>query len=120
MGDFGALLPTAEERALNKRLRAEHLAYLAENPGWRPSSVRRLPTGMVRFFNRLAARAPMTAPLGWIQGTTQADEVERERIAGLADEAERAAAEHQLARAVHFRCYRPGVPPSPPGADDPT
>jgi hypothetical protein len=47
----------------------------------------------------------MTGPLGWLDGTTSADEMERERIGALSAD-EQALARLLHARAVHFRCVR--------------
>ncbi|MBC8195688.1 MAG: hypothetical protein ISR43_08140 [Acidimicrobiia bacterium] len=112
----GPFLPSADERELNQRLKAQALEHLVQNPDWAPSGLGRWPTAMVRFHNRLVPRLPMTGPLGWLDGTTRADELERERIEGLPAD-EQAAASLLHARAVHFRCIRTTQVPvgEPPG-----
>ncbi|HJL89054.1 MAG TPA: hypothetical protein QF905_01855 [Acidimicrobiales bacterium] len=107
----GPFLPTAEERELNQRLRVQALEHLARNPDWAPSNLARWPRGVVRFHNRVVPRLPMTGPLGWLDGTTRADELERERVDALpADEQAESRLLH--ARAVHFRCIRTTQVPS--------
>jgi hypothetical protein len=106
----GGLLPSPDEKALNQRLREAHLAHLAAEPDWAPVGMRRLPKGLVRLHNRLAPRLPMTHPLGWAEGTTRADELERERIATLPAE-EQEAARNRHERAVYFRVLRTRKPP---------
>ena len=101
----GPFLPSADERELNQRLRAQALEHLAQNPDWAPPGLDRWPRGGVRFHNRLVPRLPMTGPLGWLDGTTSADEMERERIGALSAD-EQALARLLHARAVHFRCVR--------------
>ncbi len=101
----GDLLPSSAERELNRRLRVEHFDHLADHPEWAPSALRRWPRSVVRFHNRLSPRMPMTHPLGWIEGTTWADDQERGRIDGLPD-GEREAARVLHERAVHFRVLR--------------
>ncbi len=104
-GVFGLFLPSAEERGLNERLLAENHDHLAAEPEWSPPEMARWPRAVVRFHNRVAPRLPMAGPLGWIDGTTWADDRERERIAGLPEE-EQADAGLVHARAVHFRSWR--------------
>ena len=101
----GLFLPSPEERALNRWLRAEHLEHLRGDPAWAPGALARWPRAVVRFHNRLVPRLPMTAPLGWLDGITWADEQERGRIGGLPAD-EQAAARMLHTRAVHFRCVR--------------
>jgi hypothetical protein len=101
----GPFLPSADERELNQRLRAQALEHLAQNLDWAPPGLDRWPRGVVRFHNRLVPRLPMTGPLGWLDGTTSADEMERERIGALSAD-EQALARLLHARAVHFRCVR--------------
>ena len=112
----GPFLPSAEERDLNQRLRAQALEHLVQDPDWAPVGLARWPRAVVRFHNRLVPRLPMTGPLGWLDGTTRADELERERIEGLPAD-EQAAARLLHARAVHFRCIRTTQVPAgePPG-----
>lgn len=101
----GPFLPSAEERELNERLREQNAEFLSENPDWAPPELARWPKAVVGLHNRLVPRLPMTGPLGWLDGTTRADELERERIAELPEE-EQAEARLLHARAVHFRCIR--------------
>jgi len=112
----GPFLPSADERELNQRLRAHALEHLVQDPDWAPVGLARWPRAVVRFHNRLVPRLPMTGPLGWLDGTTRADELERERIEGLPAD-EQAAARLLHARAVHFRCIRTTQVPAgePPG-----
>ncbi|HJM27423.1 MAG: hypothetical protein QF628_00850 [Acidimicrobiales bacterium] len=101
----GPFLPSTAERELNQLLRAQHMEFLLGQPDWAPSGLERWPDAVVRFHNRLVPRLPMTGPLGWLDGTTRADELERERVDALpADEQAEARLLH--ARAVHFRCIR--------------
>ena len=106
----GGPLPSSAERELNKRLRDEHFAHLEGNPDWAPSALRRWPRAVVRFHNRLSSRLPMTYPLGWIEGTTWADDEERGRIDGLPDD-EQESARMLHERAVFFRVIRTGSAP---------
>jgi hypothetical protein len=101
----GLFLPSAEERDLNRRLLEQNMEFLLENPDWAPSSLARWPEVMVRLHNRLVPRLPMTSPLGWLDGTTRADEIEKERISALPVD-EQLAARLRHARSVHFRCIR--------------
>ena len=108
--NVGGPLPLSAERELNKRLRADHFAHLEGDPDWAPPVLRRWPRAVVRLHNRLSPRLPMTHPLGWIEGSTWADDRERERIDGLTDyEQEAARMLHE--RAVFFRAVRTGSPP---------
>ena len=106
----GGPLPSSAERELNKRLRDEHFAHLEGNPDWAPSALRRWPRAVVRFHYRLSSRLPMTHPLGWIEGTTWADDEERGRIDGLPDD-EQESARMLHERAVFFRVIRTGSAP---------
>jgi hypothetical protein len=108
--NVGGPFPAPADRELNKRLRTEHFVHLDANPDWAPSALRRWPRGVVRFHNRLSPRLPMTHPLGWIEGTTWADDRERERIDGLPDD-EQGAARLLHERAVHFRVLRTTTAP---------
>ncbi|MAG03501.1 MAG: hypothetical protein CL406_02650 [Acidimicrobiaceae bacterium] len=101
----GPFLPSAEERELNRRLREEALEHLVRNPDWVPVGLQWWPASVVGLHNRLVPRLPMTGPLGWLDGTTRADELERERVDALPAE-EQAEARLLHARAVHFRCIR--------------
>jgi len=115
-GAFGMLLPSAEERGLNDRLLAENLDHLVADPEWSPASLSRLPRCLVRLHNRLVPRLPLTGPLGWLDGKTWADDLERERVDSLPEE-DRSAARLLHDRAVHFRCVRGTPVPmgKPPG-----
>jgi len=108
--NVGDILPSSAERELNGHLRGEHFDHLVAHPDWAPSALRRWPRSVVRLHNRLSPRLPMTHPLGWIEGTTWADEQERGRIDGLPTE-EQEAARLLHERAIHFRVLRTTTPP---------
>ncbi len=101
----GSFLPSPAERELNRRLLAQNMEFLLENPDWVPENLTRWPEAVVRLHNRLLPRLPMTGPLGWLDGSTWADELERERIDTLSvDKQPTAWLLHE--RAIHFRCIR--------------
>ncbi|MEE2768493.1 MAG: hypothetical protein VX833_04700 [Actinomycetota bacterium] len=112
--------PSPDARELNRRLLEEHLAFLEEEPEWVPAELRRIPKSVARFLNRLAPRMPLTAPLGWIDGKTPADDHERDRIAALPEGSQTDEGDlHE--RAIYGRCFRIGKPlftvpktPAPP------
>lgn len=110
MPNLGNLyFPSVDARELNVELRKKHLAFLADNPDWGPPELGWAPRFLVRFLNRLAIRMPLTAPLGWIDGSTPADENERERIDLMPEESQTEAHDlHQ--RAIYGRCFRIGKP----------
>tara|TARA_B100000686_G_C16339818_1_gene737328 strand:- start:346 stop:726 length:381 start_codon:yes stop_codon:yes gene_type:complete len=97
--------PAQDARELNKRLRLEHFNYLEKFPNWAPNELSKVPRVIIRFFNRLARRLPLTEPLGWIDGKTPADDEERNRIELLLDQ-EKESAQDLHARAIYGRCFR--------------
>ena len=101
--------PSADARELNANLLNEHLAFLAEHPDWAPPELGWVPKPLVRFLNRLAPRMPLTAPLGWIDGNTTADDGEQQRIGSLPEDEQEEARDLHL-RAIYGRCFRIGKP----------
>ena len=101
--------PSADARELNGDLRKEHLVFLTDHPDWAPPELGWVPRSLVRFLNRLAPRMPLTAPLGWIDGSTPADDGERQRIDAMPDDEQQEARDVHL-RAIYGRCFRIGKP----------
>ena len=101
--------PSPDARELNRRLLEEHLAFLKEEPEWVPEELSRIPKSVARFLNRIAPRMPLTAPLGWIDGKTPADDHERDRIRELPEES-RAEGRGLHERAIYGRCFRVDKP----------
>lgn len=101
--------PSADARKLNGDLRKEHLAFLADHPDWAPPELGWVPRPLVRFLNRLASHMPLTAPLGWIDGSTPADDSERQRIDTMSEDEQQKSRDVHL-RAIYGRCFRIGKP----------
>ena len=101
--------PSADARELNGDLRKEHLGFLADHPDWAPPELGWVPRPLVRFLNRLAPRMPLTAPLGWIDGSTPADDCERQRINAMPEDKQAEARDIHL-RAIYGRCFRIAKP----------
>ena len=101
--------PSADARELNGDLKKEHLAFLTDHPDWAPPGLGWVPRPLVRFLNRLALRMPLTAPLGWIDGSTPADDGERQRIDAMPEDEQQEARDLHL-RAIYGRCFRIGKP----------
>ena len=101
--------PSADARELNGDLKKEHLAFLADHPDWAPPDLGWVPRPLVRCLNRLAPRMPLTTPLGWIDGSTPADDGERQRIDAMPEDEQREAHDIHL-RAIYGRCFRIGKP----------
>jgi hypothetical protein len=101
--------PSADARELNGDLRKEHLVFLTDHPDWAPPELGWVPRSLVRFLNRLASRMPLTAHLGWIDGSTPADDGERQRINAMPED-EQAEARDLHLRAIYGRCFRIAKP----------
>ena len=101
--------PSAAARELNGDLRKEHLAFLVDHPDWAPTELGWVPRSLVRWLNRLAPRMPLTTPLGWIDGSTPADDGERQRIDAMPEDEQQEARDVHL-RAIYGRCFRIGKP----------
>ena len=101
--------PSGDARELNGDLKKEHLSFLADHPDWTPPDLGWVPRPLVRFLNRLALRMPLTAPLGWIDGSTPADDGERQRIDAMPTDEQQEAHDIHL-RAIYGRCFRIGKP----------
>ena len=101
--------PSADARELNGDLRKKHLGFLAGHPDWAPPELGWVPKPLVRFLNRLAPRMPLTAPLGWIDGSTPADDCERQRINAMPEDEQAEARDIHL-RAIYGRCFRVAKP----------
>ena len=101
--------PSVDARELNGDLKKDHLSFLAEHPDWAPPDLDWVPKSLVRFLNRLAPRMPLTAPLGWIDGSTPADDGERQRIDGMPEDEQQEARDIHL-RAIYGRCFRIAKP----------
>ena len=108
-GVIDLYFPSVDARELNGDLRKEHLVFLAGHPDWAPPELGWVPRSLVRFLNRLAPRMPLTAPLGWIDGSTPADDGERQRIDAMPDDEQQEARDVHL-RAIYGRCFRIGKP----------
>ena len=108
-GVIDLYFPSTDARELNGDLRKEHLVFLAAHPDWAPPELGWVPRSLVRFLNRLARRMPLTAPLGWIDGSTPADDGERQRIDAMPDDEQQEARDVHL-RAIYGRCFRIGKP----------
>lgn len=52
---------------------------------------------------------PLTAPLGWIDGSTPADDCERQRINAMPEDEQAEARDIHL-RAIYGRCFRVAKP----------
>ena len=101
--------PSADARELNGDLRKEHLVFLTDHPDWAPPELGWVPRSLVRFLNRLASRMPLTAHLGWIDGSTPADDGERQRIDAMPEDEQQEVRDVHL-RAIYGRCFRIGKP----------
>ena len=101
--------PSADARELNGDLRKAHLGFLADHPDWAPPELGWVPRPVVRFLNHLAPRMPLTAPLGWIDGSTPADDCERQRINAMPEDEQAEARDIHL-RAIYGRCFRIAKP----------
>ena len=108
-GVIDLYFPSADARELNGALRKEHLTFLADHPNWAPPELGWVPRSLVRCLNRLARRMPLTAPLGWIDGSTPADGGERQRIDAMSEDEQQEARDVHL-RAIYGRCFRIAKP----------
>ena len=108
-GVIDLYFPSTDARELNGDLRKEHLVFLADHTDWAPPELGWVPRSLVRFLNRLARRMPLTAPLGWIDGSTPADGGERQRIDTMSEDEQQEARDVHL-RAIYGRCFRIGKP----------